>query len=153
MKAVPLFEEAAARTLDLCQIPLLNAMANRVLVNWLARQLRLPGNDVQGWVSTHPLLGAVRFGLKLPRATRSIYIGALDAGRSGIRSYIWIKDPCGICEVWLGISGRQRTRWHGAKLQEHLAPSGHMNVFLLSWTRLAAIFTSPLTISPRCKLC
>ncbi|CAE7406374.1 ABCB1, partial [Symbiodinium pilosum] len=78
--AVSLFEEAAARTLDLCQIPCLNAMADRVLVNWLAQQLRLPGNDVQGWVSTHPLLGAVRFGLKLPRATRSIYIGALDAG-------------------------------------------------------------------------
>ena len=51
-----------------------------------ATTIRLPGNDVQGWVSTHPLLGAVRFGLKLPRATRSIYIGALDAGRSGIRS-------------------------------------------------------------------
>ena len=107
--AVSLFEEAAARTLDLCQIPCLNAMADRVLVNWLAQQLRLPGNDVQGWVSTHPLLGAVRFGLKLPRATRSIYIGALDAGRSGIRSYIWIKDPYGLCEVWLGISGRLAT--------------------------------------------
>ena len=63
--AAALFRKAATLTLDIVQLPLLDRRPTRALINWDVKELFTRKPEARGWTSTNPLLGAVRFALRL----------------------------------------------------------------------------------------
>ena len=132
--AAVLFEEAASVTMHVAQLACVRRRFPRALVNWLPRELQLPGDNVRGWVSSHSLMGGARFLLSLPRATQSLYIGSKGEGGER-RSYCVITNPhCSQCKLFLGLSGTQRVEWSSSQLRRAFAPAGSCNEFLFGWT-------------------
>ena len=112
--AANLFRQALTITFDIPQLALLSQIPAQTLVSWQCLSLCLPGRDVAGWVSGHPLFGAARFSLSLPQNTRSVFIGVKEHG-SNRRSYALLENPyTNRCRFFsesrgLSLSKRQRS--------------------------------------------
>ena len=97
--AAALFRKAATLTLDIVQVPLLDRRPTRALINWNVKELFTRKPEARGWISTNPLLGAVRLALRLNQSTQTIYIGAIEAQLETVR------PACGLTTRTLVVQG------------------------------------------------
>ena len=103
---------------------------HQAIVHWYPEKLDIPGNNINGRASPHPLFGAVRFLLTLPRTVTTIYIGA-KAITNSQRSYMEIAalytTSCQLCVGHSGAVGgldRETSRRRGRKGGERCVRGG-----------------------------
>ena len=74
--AATFFQQAATLTMEIGQLACVEDIPRQAIVHWYPEELDIPGNNIRGWASTHPLFGVARFSLTVPRTVTAIYIGA-----------------------------------------------------------------------------
>ena len=132
--AARFFREAASLTMEIPQLVCVENIPRQAIVHWYPEELDIPGNNVSGWASTHPLFGAARFSLTLPRSVMAIYIGA-KAITSNRSSYMKIAAPyTRFCQLSVGYSGAPLQRFPSNMVNSRLNPPGAANEFLLNWS-------------------
>ena len=131
--AANLFRQALTITFDIPHLALLSQIPAQTLVSWQCLPLCLPGRDVTGWVSGHPLFGAARFSLSLPQNTRSVFIGVKAHG-SNRRSYALLENPyTNRCRFSFGITGAWPVEGAAKHVIDAIAEASCANEVGLKW--------------------
>ena len=132
-RALHRFRQARTITLDIPQLAWAERVPHHCLATWRAHQLRLPGDEVQGWESSHPLFGAARYSLTLPSNARTVYFGVKSVA-SDQRAYVMVENPHDTdSEIYAGLTGSSPVRLPDSKAHKLLMPPGTPNVVLLRW--------------------
>ena len=133
-RAMRRFLQARTVTLDIPQLATLRHVPDRCLTTWHAHQLRLPGDEVEGWESSHALFGAARYSLTLPSRTKSVYFGVKSVG-CDLRAYFMVVNPHDtVAEIHIGLTGSSPRRCPASNIHNFFSSPGSPNVVLLRWS-------------------
>ncbi|CAE7249822.1 unnamed protein product, partial [Symbiodinium natans] len=154
LAAANLFRQALSISFDIPQLPLLHQIPPRAVVSWQCLPLHLPGRNVSGWVSGHPLFGAARFSLTLAPNTRSVFVGAKTHG-SNRRSYVLLENPyTHACRVSLGITGATPVAGPTGPVLEAIAAANSPNEVVLKWDNQSIeLMLNGRRLGGGCSLC
>ena len=132
--AATFFQQAATLTMEIGQLACVEDIPRQAIVHWYPEELDIPGNNIRGWASTHPLFGVARFSLTMPRTVTAIYIGA-KATANKQRSYMKIAAPYQTsCQLSVGYSGSPPQEFPSNMVNRLLAPPGAANEFMFLWS-------------------
>ena len=133
-KAAQLWTEARTLSFDLVQLSSLQDYPNTSRLFWRPQAI-LMSDNVVGYVSEHPLLGAARFQLMLPSTTTCLYLGVKDLDSSR-RIYCKLHNVFSSSGLSLsvGISDEGPAQVRRGSTLSPLRRDGGSNDFVLRWS-------------------
>ena len=133
-KAAQLWTEARTLSFDLVQLSSLQDYPNTSRLLWRPQAI-LMSDNVVGYVSEHPLLGAAHFQLMLPSTTTCLYLGVkdLDSSRRAYCKLYNVFSSSGL-SLSVGISGEGPAQVRRGSTLSPLRRAGGSNDFVLRWS-------------------
>ena len=120
--------------MEIGQLACVEDIPRQAIIHWSPEKLNIPGNNIRGWTSSHPLFGVARFSLTVPHTVTAIYIGA-KATANNQRSYMKIAAPYqNSCQLSVGYSGSPPQEFPLNMVNRLLTPPGAANEFMFLWS-------------------